>query len=83
MTVARLGGAAVLAFVVLVALAASVSGADPSPAPIEPLLGGDPRSEGAGPGFVGNPLLILAGVVALGAMTVAVTALVARLSQRD
>jgi hypothetical protein len=64
------------------ALGGVAIGAESSPVPIEPLLSGDPRSEGSGPGLVGNPLLILAAVVVLGVTTVAVTALLARLGQR-
>jgi hypothetical protein len=60
-------------------------GADASPLPsMTPLVleGGDLRSEGEGPGLVGNPLLILTGVVLLGLATAAVTVLVLRLTDR-
>jgi hypothetical protein len=60
-----------------------VLGAEASPAPTGLLEAGDPRSEGEGPGLVGNPLLILIAVVALGLATVVVTLIVARLAQRD
>jgi hypothetical protein len=61
-----------------------------SPAPDVPAGGagdtlvqpGDPRSEGSGPGLVGDPLVILAGVVLLGVATAAVTAAAVRLSGR-
>jgi hypothetical protein len=47
------------------------------------VAGGDPRSEGSGPGLVGSPLLILLGVVVIGLATAAITALVARLARRS
>ncbi len=56
---------------------------EPTAAPIEVLEGGDLRSEGEGPGLVGNPLLILLAVVALGLVTVGVTVLLVRLDGRD
>ncbi|CAN5469003.1 hypothetical protein BH24CHL9_BH24CHL9_00680 [soil metagenome] len=43
---------------------------------------GDPRSEGAGPGLVGNPLVVLLGVITLGLVTAVLTAVVVRLSGR-
>ena len=60
----------------------SVAGAEPSLVPVEVLAGGDPRSEGGGPGLVGSPIVVLLGVVALGLGTAAVTALIATLSRR-
>ena len=63
-------------------------GADPSTlptatyAPTTFVTGGDLRSEGAGPGLVGNPLLILVAVVALAIGTVLVTLLIVRLTTR-
>lgn len=54
----------------------------PSLSPAELIEGGDPRSEGEGPGLVGSPLAILLGVVALGFVTAVITALLARLTQR-
>jgi hypothetical protein len=81
--------AVVIVAVVLVAvvLASSVAlAADPSMAPAATPLGllegGDPRSEGGGPGLSGSPLLVLLGVVALGMVTVLVTIVLARVSQR-
>jgi hypothetical protein len=47
------------------------------------LEAGDLRSEGEGPGLVGNPLLILGAVVLLGFATAVATAIIARLLQRD
>lgn len=58
-----------------------VLGADPTAAP-GPLYGGDPRSNGAGPGIVGSPLAILGAVVLLGVVTAGVTIVVARVAQR-
>ena len=49
-------------------------------APVEePVVSGDPRSDGEGPGIVGSPLVILLGVVFLGLLTAVVTILVVRL----
>ena len=71
----------------LLALGAAALGADPTTAPsaspTEVLVGGDLRSEGVGPGLVGNPLLILLAVVGLGLATAIVTVLLVRLTQRD
>ena len=53
-----------------------------STAPTAVLESGDLRSEGTGPGLVGNPLLILGAVVALGLGTAALTLVIARLVQR-
>lgn len=77
-------GAAVVAALLLavVALAAEPS-ALPSAVPGELLQGGDPRSEGEGPGLVGNPLLILGVVVVLGLITALVTVILVRLLRRD
>ena len=75
-----------LAVAATVVLAVATLGADPSLLPTAPpvalLEGGDLRSEGSGPGLVGNPLLILGAVVALGVGTALVTLLVARLTRR-
>jgi hypothetical protein len=85
--VSHLARAGLLTTLALVALAAVSLGADPSadpsPVPGDLLAGGDLRSEGEGPGLVGNPLLILLAVVGLGLATAAVTVLLARLAQRD
>lgn len=70
-----------LAAVVLAAEPTSIP-APPTAAPVEVLEGGDLRSDGEGPGLVGNPLLILFAVVVLGTVTVGVTALVTRLTRR-
>jgi hypothetical protein len=45
--------------------------------------GGDTRSDGEGPGFVGSPLLVAAGVVVLGALTAGGTLLYLRLTRDD
>jgi hypothetical protein len=67
----------------LIAIGACLTiGAEASPTPVPMLEPGDPRSEGAGPGLVGSPLLVLAAVVALGLTTALLTALVVRLSRR-
>ena len=44
----------------------------------EPIIGGDPRSDGQGPGIVGSPLGVLAGVIGLGLITAGVTIVVVR-----
>ena len=76
-------GVAILAAGLLVGLALGAEpSAAPSAVPAVGLASGDLRSEGAGPGLVGNPLLILAAVVALGVATALITLLVARLAQR-
>ena len=72
-----------LAVTVLLVAATVTFGADPTSVPTELLEGGDLRSEGEGPGLVGNPLLILAAVVGLGLATAGATVLVARISRRD
>jgi len=83
---ARLTAALALALVVACLLTGAVLGADPSSAPSalpEPVLeSGDLRSDGSGPGLVGNPLLILGGVVLLGLATALATVLLVRLTRR-
>jgi hypothetical protein len=74
--------AALAGSLLIFVLAAGAIGAEPDPTPLDQLFGGDPRSEGAGPGIVGSPLLILGGVVLLGLATVVITVVIARLSQR-
>ncbi|MEA2026633.1 MAG: hypothetical protein U9O18_08070 [Chloroflexota bacterium] len=77
------GTTIMLALIAVGLFAAAALGADPTTAPAEVLEGGDLRSEGEGPGLVGNPLLILAAVVALGFGTALVTLLIVRLTRRD
>jgi hypothetical protein len=43
---------------------------------------GDPRSDGQGPGLVGEPLLVLVGIVVIGVATVVVTIVIARATGR-
>ena len=78
--------AVTLAAMAALVLAGAAIGADasaaPSLAPSAVLEGGDPRSEGEGPGLVGNPLLILGAVVLLGLATAGLTALLVRLRDR-
>ena len=59
--------------------AGSVTAAEPSPTLIDPL---DPRAEGEGPGLVGDPLLALAFVLALGLLAAGTAVLFVRLTQR-
>ena len=53
-----------------------------SAAPDQAIDTGDPRSDGQGPGIVGEPLLVLLGIVVIGAVTVVTTVLVARATGR-
>jgi hypothetical protein len=46
------------------------------------LVVGDPRSDGGGPGLVGSPLVVLAGVIIIGIATALLTAFLARVSRR-
>jgi hypothetical protein len=73
---------AVLAVLLTCALAVAALAAEPSAAPVGLLAGGDPRSEGGGPGLVGSPLVMLLGVMALGLVTALATAALARLRAR-
>jgi hypothetical protein len=74
---------AALVVVVLLALAltAGPAGAT-SPDPSPPAAGGDPRSEGQGPGLVGQPLLAIGGVVGLGLVSLVATVAYVRLTDR-
>jgi hypothetical protein len=77
---------ALLALAIMAGTAISLGAdptASPSAVPVEVLASGDLRSEGQGPGLVGNPLLILVAVIALGLATAAVTVILVRLTQRD
>ncbi len=76
------------ALIVIGLFTAVAFGADPSTLPTASssptalLASGDLRSDGAGPGLVGNPLLILVAVVALAIGTALVTLLIVRLATR-
>lgn len=82
-----IGLALVLMLAALWLLGAAVAAAEPSAAPLASpapvLASGDLRSEGSGPGLVGNPLLILGGVVLLGLGTAVVTIVLVRFARRD
>jgi hypothetical protein len=52
------------------------------PTPEAPIDAGDPRSDGQGPGIVGEPLLVLLAIVLVGVATVVVTVIVARTTGR-
>jgi hypothetical protein len=68
--------AMLLAPVTVLAQAPTTPGAS-----VPPVIGsGDSRSEGEGPGFVGSPLAIAVGVVALGVVTAVGTLIVLRVS---
>jgi hypothetical protein len=55
----------------------------PSEAAATALPGGDTRSEGEGAGLVGQPVLIAAAVVILGAAAAGITLLYVRVSRED
>ena len=78
---APLTGALALAVALTLASSLLVAGADPAATPAV-LVGGDPRSDGGGPGLVGSPLLVLAAVVVIGVTTALLTAALARVSRR-
>lgn len=80
----RLVPALALALLAVGLACVAVAAADPTAAPTAQavLAAGDLRSEGAGPGLVGNPLLILGAVVLLGLATALVTAVLLRLTRR-
>lgn len=75
-----------VAAVVVILLAAWTVMAGPvratSPDPSPPAAGGDPRSEGEGPGLVGEPLLAIGAVVGLGLVSVIATVAYVRLTDR-
>ena len=72
----------VLAALLACAMAVAALAAEPSAAPVGLLAGGDPRSEGDGPGLVGSPLAMMLAVMALGLVTALATAALARLRAR-
>jgi hypothetical protein len=74
---------ALLTALLLLASGSPVDAADPVATPVAVFVGGDPRSDGGGPGLVGSPLLILAAVVAIGLVTALLTASLVRLGRRD
>ena len=53
----------------------------PEPSAPTVVVAGDPRSDGEGPGLVGSPIEIALGVVVLGLVTTAGTAIVMRLTR--
>ncbi len=55
----------------------AVVAADPSPTPA---AAGDPRSSGQGPGLVGQPVVAIGGVLAVGLASVAITLLYVRVT---
>jgi hypothetical protein len=70
---------ALLALVLTLAAVGVALAADPS---ATPGAGGDPRSPGEGPGFVGQPLFAIGLVVAIGVLAVAATLAYLRLTDR-
>lgn len=71
--------ARVVASVTWLTLAVPVLAASPSPTTS---AGGDPRSSGQGPGLVGDPVLAVLAVVAIGIAAVALTFVYVRLTDR-
>ena len=61
------------------ALASPALGASPSPTAGS---GGDPRSSGQGPGLVGDPLIALLAVLAIGGLALALTLAYIRITGR-
>lgn len=59
---------------------APLAAASPDPSP--PAAGGDPRSEGEGPGLVGQPLLAIGIVIGLGLLSATATFAYVRLTDR-
>lgn len=78
----RCGWILLIVAAAVLACGAATLGAEPALTPAAVLEGGDPRSEGTAPGLVGSPLLVLAGVIALGLATALVTLVIARLTRR-
>ena len=72
-----LGRALMLAVTLAMALAGPILAASPSPTDA---VGGDPRSPGQGPGLVGDPLVAVAAVLAIGLAAVALTLLYVKLT---
>lgn len=54
----------------------------PAPSPANVVTSGDPRSAGEGPGLVGSPVEIALGILLLGLVTVAGTAVMVRVIRR-
>ena len=74
---ARIALALPLASSLVLALAGSILAASPAPTDA---VGGDPRSPGQGPGLVGDPLVAVLVVVAIGLGAVALTLLYVKLT---
>jgi hypothetical protein len=70
---------AVAEAVLWLALASLAMGASPSPTAGS---GGDPRSSGQGPGLVGDPLIALLAVLAIGGLALGLTLAYIRLTGR-
>ena len=69
-----------LSFAVLLSAVWSATVLGASPSPSAGPAGGDPRSSGEGPGFVGDPLFAIAAVLAIGLASVAITYLYIRMT---
>jgi hypothetical protein len=78
----RLAFSSTLVIALTLVLDGVTCAAEPAATAAAAVLGGDPRSEGTGPGLVGSPLIVLAAVIILGLMTVLLTALVVRFGRR-
>lgn len=73
----RASTASILAALVLLVAALDARAASPSPAAPP---GGDPRSAGAGPGLIGDPLMAITVVLAIGVAAALATYLYVRLT---
>ena len=71
------GPALLLAVTLALALAGPILAASPGPTDA---VGGDPRSAGQGPGLVGDPLVAVFAVLAIGLGAVALTLLYVKLT---
>lgn len=81
--IALTGGGAIVAAIGLAwALLAAVTGQVVAASPAPSTGPGDPRSSGEGPGFVGEPLLAMAAVILIAAVTVGLTLAWIRISDR-
>lgn len=65
---------------IALAILASSPAIAASPSPSGGAAGGDPRSSGEGPGFVGDPIVAIVAVLGIGLASAAITYLYVRLT---
>jgi len=75
----RLVAAVMIGLFLVVVIVGTVAAATPDPTQA---LGGDPRSSGEGPGLVGQPVVAIVAVVAIGLAAAAITILYVRLTDQ-